>query len=108
MNNVLYKPLQDKVERNVSAIYSKLRDSNDVVGEGVHLLREKHLQYLKKGIRHLSVNFECLDASRPWLCYWILHSMALLDYPIPDDVARDVVGFLSKCQSPTGGFGGGH
>ena len=98
--------LQDKVERSVSAIYSKLRDSNDVVGEGVHLLREKHLHYLKRGIRHLSANFECLDASRPWLCYWILHSMALLDCPIPDDVARDVVGFLSKCQSPTGGFGG--
>lgn len=70
------------------------------------LLKAKHLQYLQKGIRNLSVNFETLDASRPWLCYWILHSMALLDYDIPDDVARDVIEFLSKCQSPTGGFGG--
>ena len=90
----------------MTAIYSKLRDTNDVVGEGVSLLKDKHLHYLKKGIRHLSVNFEALDASQPWLCYWILHSMSLLDLELPKDVASDVVGFLSKCQSPSGGFGG--
>lgn len=83
-----------------------LRDNSDVVGEGVTLLRDKHLQYLRKGIRHLSANFEVLDASQPWLCYWTLHSMALLGEDIPDEVAKDVVTFLSKCQSPTGGFGG--
>lgn len=98
--------MQYEVERNVRIIYSALRDSNDVVGEGVRLMKERHIQYLKKGIRHLSVSFECLDASRPWLCYWILHSMALMDCPIPDDVAGDVVDFLTRCQSPTGGFGG--
>ena len=90
----------------MTSIYSKLRDTNNIVGEGVSLLRDKHLHYLKKGIRHLSVNFETLDASQPWMCYWILHSMALLDSEIPVDVAKDVVGFLSKCQSLTGGFGG--
>lgn len=32
---------------------------------------------------------QCLDASRPWLCYWILHSLELLDEPIPDSVASE-------------------
>lgn len=32
---------------------------------------------------------QCLDASRPWLCYWILHSLELLEEPIPDAVASE-------------------
>ncbi|OWK09874.1 FNTB [Cervus elaphus hippelaphus] len=39
---------------------------------------------------------ECLDASRPWLCYWILHSLELLDEPIPQMVATDAQGQLSR------------
>ena len=70
-------------------------------------MKQRHLAYLKKGIRHLSASFDCLDASRPWLCYWILHSMALLGYSAPPDLAKDVVDFLSRCQAPDGGYGGG-
>lgn len=36
---------------------------------------------------------QCLDASRPWLCYWILHSWELLDEPIPQMVATEWVWF---------------
>ncbi|XP_023993352.2 protein farnesyltransferase subunit beta, partial [Salvelinus sp. IW2-2015] len=51
------------------------------------LLRDQHYQYLKKGLRHLSDAYECLDASRPWLCYWILHSLELLEEPVPTAIA---------------------
>nr|XP_058149256.1 protein farnesyltransferase subunit beta isoform X5 [Dasypus novemcinctus] len=71
------------------------------------LQREKHFHYLKRGLRQLTDAYECLDASRPWLCYWILHSLELLDEPIPQMVATDVCQFLELCQSPEGGFGGG-
>ncbi|XP_078419313.1 protein farnesyltransferase subunit beta isoform X2 [Cetorhinus maximus] len=71
------------------------------------LQREKHFQYLKKGLRHLSESYVCLDASRPWLCYWILHSLELLGEPIDDCMASDICQFLTRCQSPNGGFGGG-
>nr|KAF6484493.1 farnesyltransferase, CAAX box, beta [Rousettus aegyptiacus] len=71
------------------------------------LQREKHFHYLKRGLRQLTDAYECLDASRPWLCYWILHSLELLDEPIPQMVATDVCHFLELCQSPEGGFGGG-
>ncbi|KAM7156135.1 protein farnesyltransferase subunit beta isoform 3-T3 [Molossus nigricans] len=71
------------------------------------LQREKHFHYLKRGLRQLTDAYECLDASRPWLCYWVLHSLELLDEPIPQTVATDVCHFLELCQSPDGGFGGG-
>ena len=34
---------------------------------------------------------QCLDASRPWLCYWILHSLELLEEPVPASVASEWV-----------------
>ncbi|CAI9556882.1 unnamed protein product, partial [Staurois parvus] len=51
------------------------------------LERELHAHYLRKGLQHLSDSYECLDASRPWLCYWIVHGLMLLDEPIPESVA---------------------
>ncbi|XP_074249218.1 protein farnesyltransferase subunit beta isoform X1 [Saimiri boliviensis] len=81
---------------------------NTVFRPGLLILqREKHFHYLKRGLRQLTDAYECLDASRPWLCYWILHSLELLDEPIPQIVATDVCQFLELCQSPEGGFGGG-
>lgn len=49
-----------------------------------------------------------LDASRPWLCFWIVHSLALLDQMESNaDLMGQVARFLATCQSVTGGFGGG-
>ena len=71
------------------------------------LQREAHVEYLLKSLRRLSAGHVVLDASRCWLCYWIVHSLSLLGEALPEDVATDVVAFLSLCQSPEGGFGGG-
>ena len=90
----------------VAVLYHKYRESTSFGEPSVMLLKDKHVHYLQKGISHLSVNFECLDASRPWLCYWILHSLALLGHSVSDELAHDVIVFLSKCQSHTGGFAG--
>lgn len=94
--------VEDLVAKNYDAFLRFMEDYSDV-----SLYRHKHLHYLKRGLRHLSESYECLDASRPWLCYWILHSLELLDEPIPGDVAKEVVGFLRRCQDPCGGFAGG-
>ncbi|KAK4477391.1 hypothetical protein RD792_016612 [Penstemon davidsonii] len=45
--------------------------------------------------------------SRPWLCYWIIHSIALLGDCLDDKLENDVVDFLERCQDPNGGYGGG-
>ncbi|CAH1790767.1 unnamed protein product, partial [Owenia fusiformis] len=75
---------------------------------GVPILhRDRHIPYLIKGLRNLSESYECLDASRPWLCYWILHSLELLDVPVPEDLKSQVAQFLNKCQCESGGFAGG-
>lgn len=51
---------------------------------------------------------QALDASRPWLCYWILHALNLLGCDMSEKEARQISRFLVKCQDfEQGGFGGG-
>lgn len=97
---------QEKVEFKVSRNYKSYLEVLYLDPE-FPLHRTKHLNYLRRGLRHLSDSYECLDASRPWLCYWILHSLELLDEHISPQVSSDVVDFLRRCQDPEGGFGGG-
>lgn len=97
---------QRKVESSVQESFTAFKENYSQLLKPI-LEKEKHLHYLKKGLRNLSDAYECLDASRPWLCYWILHSLELLDEPVPDTLASDVCQFLAHCQSPNGGFGGG-
>ncbi|TRY56978.1 hypothetical protein DNTS_023901 [Danionella cerebrum] len=96
---------QKRVECSIQEVFSVYQQIH--TSPQPTLLREQHYHYLKKGLRHLSDAYECLDASRPWLCYWILHSLELLEEPVPAAVASDVCQFLARCQSPSGGFGGG-
>nr|XP_006632568.1 PREDICTED: protein farnesyltransferase subunit beta-like [Lepisosteus oculatus] len=96
---------QKKVEDSVQQVFSAYQKNHRLAQPT--LQREQHYVYLKRGLRYLSDAYECLDASRPWLCYWILHSLELLDETVPASIASDVCKFLAKCQSPTGGFAGG-
>ncbi|XP_064621817.1 protein farnesyltransferase subunit beta-like [Lineus longissimus] len=100
---------QEEVEQKVIAIFRNFKEllEEEIEINEPTLLRSAHMKYLIKNIRHLSTNYECLDASQPWLCYWTLHAMEVLSIPIPDDLASDIVAFLKKCQQPSGGFGGG-
>ncbi|POM67767.1 Prenyltransferase-like protein [Phytophthora palmivora] len=94
------------------------------------LMREKHIAYLKRGLTRLSSGFVALDASRPWIIYWILHALELLD-ALPEDETERVIseiilwrldcknaakselylalGTLKHCWNDDhgGGFGGG-
>ncbi|XP_059449585.1 protein farnesyltransferase subunit beta isoform X2 [Corylus avellana] len=73
----------------------------------LELQRENHMEYLIKGLKRLEPSFSVLDANRPWLCYWILHSIALLGECVEPELEDNVVDFLSHCQDPNGGYGGG-
>ncbi|XP_018583015.1 protein farnesyltransferase subunit beta [Scleropages formosus] len=96
---------QKKVECSVQEVLNMFQENHKIPQPT--LLREQHYVYLKRGLRYLSDAYECLDASRPWLCYWILHSLELLDKPVPASISSDVCQFLARCQCPTGGFAGG-
>ena len=71
------------------------------------LNRLKTIPFLKKGLKDLSEGYECLDASRPWLVYWILHSLELLEEPLSEEEKSSIVKFLANCQDADGGFAGG-
>ena len=70
------------------------------------LLREKHIKYLLTGLGNLSSGYVSLDASRPWIAYWCLHSLDLLD-AVPPPLVPNVITTLKAFQNQGGGFGGG-
>ena len=72
--------------------------------------REEHAAYLMSGLGTLPSGYTSLDASRPWLCYWIMHSLEMLGEPhaLRGQPAEDVANFLNLCQDKEGGgFAGG-
>lgn len=97
----------------------------------LHLDRDAHIRFLLKGLGTLSRGFTSLDASKPWICYWILHSLDLMNALPPQEVLErwvclwtcfhrlrsprnlmqrtlySVLDTLLLCQNETGGFGGG-
>lgn len=46
--------------------------------EWLVLRREAHESYLLKSVRSLENTYESLDASQPWLIYWLVHGLNLL------------------------------
>ncbi|KAK9822480.1 hypothetical protein WJX81_000264, partial [Elliptochloris bilobata] len=96
---------QVALEQRITALYADLGQAGAPAAD---LLRRQHVQYLHSGLGTLPNGFVALDAGRPWICYWIVHALALLDAPFPPDVMpADVAQFLGLCQCPGGGFGGG-
>ncbi|KAE9108559.1 hypothetical protein PF010_g11859 [Phytophthora fragariae] len=72
------------------------------------LMREKHIAYLRRGLTRLSAGFVALDASRPWIIYWVLHALELLD-ALPEEETERAIATLKTCWNDEhgGGFGGG-
>ncbi|GFR42714.1 hypothetical protein Agub_g3638 [Astrephomene gubernaculifera] len=100
---------QSALEKKILPFYQELES---VEGEEIHeyleLHRESHVAYLHAALGQLSSGFVVLDASRTWILYWVLHSLALLGEPLPRDVTPDhLIAFLRSCQHEEGGFGGG-
>ncbi|KAG0030419.1 hypothetical protein BGZ81_002706 [Podila clonocystis] len=73
----------------------------------IELRKMRHVKYVLGGIDSLASYWTSLDASKPWLCYWILHSLDLLGYKIPEKLAQRAISTISHMQCETGGFAGG-
>ncbi|TMW57612.1 hypothetical protein Poli38472_003537 [Pythium oligandrum] len=72
------------------------------------LMREKHVSYLTRSLPRFAAGFVSLDASRPWIAYWILHSLELLDaMPDQETIDRTVDTIKHFWNEDSGGFGGG-
>jgi len=68
---------------------------------------EKHIRFLELGLHGLPSGFVVLDASRPWIIYWALHSIFLLGSDV-SSYSRRVIDTLSSMQNITGGYGGNY
>ncbi|KAF9346405.1 hypothetical protein BGX26_002106 [Mortierella sp. AD094] len=73
----------------------------------IELRKLRHVKYLLGAIDSLASYWSALDASKPWLCYWIIHSLDLLGYKIPERIAQRAISTLKHMQCETGGFAGG-
>ncbi len=102
---------QHAVEREVLRCFGSVLNRSDFSFEkDVKLFREAHVSFLKRGLTDpLRSSFLSLEASQPWLAFWILHALDLLGerVSILRDFADANIFFLSKCQHKSGGFGGG-
>ncbi|KAL3678806.1 hypothetical protein R1sor_021762 [Riccia sorocarpa] len=107
-SSTLTQRLQADLERIVSSAYEAF-DSATVKQryELLTLSGHHHETYVLRGLRRLSSGFYVLDSSRPWLCYWILHSLSLLRRSVDGGLYDRSVAFLKRCQDPEGGYGGG-
>ncbi|CAK9238347.1 unnamed protein product [Sphagnum troendelagicum] len=101
----MQKSLEDSVETLLGAFASAANQHTTSLL--LELWRDEHVKYLKKGYQHLSSTYSVLDSSRPWLCYWILHSLAMLNQHYSSAVCYRSIDFLSRCQDKHGGYGGG-
>ena len=78
---------QAALERRVLKFYRELT-TLPAGGRREHLAlqRDAHAAYISKGLSTLPAGFISLDASRPWLVFWMVHSLALLQRPLPPEV----------------------
>lgn len=95
-NTFILKYFQIDVEESVEKLFDTFQQLSDLDPEQPRLFRNRHVSFLKKALSHLSTSYECLDASRPWLCYWILHSLELLNETLDAEDISIIAQFINK------------
>ncbi|ERN06638.1 hypothetical protein AMTRI_Chr01g112750 [Amborella trichopoda] len=96
--------VQEKVGKILNTLIGASPGTKDLLLE---LWYERHIEFLNAGLKQLGPGYSVLDANRPWLCYWIIHSIALLGDSVDDELEDRAIDFLSRCQDTNGGYGGG-
>lgn len=87
---------QIQVERRVEKLFELFSSNAECDPESPILYKQNHINYIKNHMFSLPENYECLDSSRPWLCYWLCQSLALLNCELSVVEKSNVVSFLSK------------
>ncbi|CAO3670689.1 unnamed protein product [Umbelopsis ramanniana] len=97
---------QRRTEKSVLEKYTEYAEKHSSLNH-LRLERDVHAAYLARGLNYLSRWMVALDASKPWLTYWILHSLDLLEVEISQDIIERGISSIASWQISSGGFGGG-
>lgn len=67
-----------------STLFTQIQTEQEVtdsfaLSSGKNLDRKRHCHYLHASMENLSKNYQALDASQPWIIYWILLSLRILE-----------------------------
>ncbi|OWZ70996.1 hypothetical protein AYX14_03620 [Cryptococcus neoformans] len=102
---------QAETEDLISQLFDLTADPNVLVSEHGKrysgLRKQEHTQFLASNFFQLPGKFVSLDASRPWLVFWTVHSLDLLGVALDQGTKDRVVSTLLHFLSPKGGFAGG-
>ena len=72
-----------------------------------HLSRAKHAAFLEEWIGELPAPYVAMDASRPWVFYWVMGGLSFLGRDVSHYKQR-LMETVTPLQNSSGGFGGGH
>ncbi|GMT11014.1 hypothetical protein PFISCL1PPCAC_2311, partial [Pristionchus fissidentatus] len=98
---------QIKVEEEIAVTVGQFLATRVEGEKAPHFNRELHIAYVVSYLKQLPTSYQGLDSSRPWLCYWGVHSLNLLGYQMSEEMKSEIVTFLKTCVHPDGGYGGG-
>nr|XP_019048040.1 protein farnesyltransferase subunit beta [Kwoniella bestiolae CBS 10118]OCF26970.1 protein farnesyltransferase subunit beta [Kwoniella bestiolae CBS 10118] len=100
---------QQETESLISSLFALLPPpTSDTDSDSITSLRkQEHTQFLASTFFKLPGKFVSLDASRPWLVFWSVHSLDLLGVALDQGTKDRVVSTILKFLSPSGGFAGG-
>ena len=98
-NNAGTKPRVELLEEiRPPSANKNIRDQQDPYA--IRLVRSKHIDYLYNALSEpLSRGFISLDASHPWMIYWCLHSLDLLQYFDPSPHSNTTNGGLNDLEA---------
>ncbi|OCF35551.1 protein farnesyltransferase subunit beta [Kwoniella heveanensis BCC8398] len=98
---------QAETESLISDLFSRLPLPTSAVDSTTTLRKGEHTQFLASTFFKLPGKFVSLDASRPWLVFWTVHSLDILGVALDQGTKDRVVSTVLRFLSPNGGFGGG-
>uniref|UniRef100_A0A0N5BR11 Protein farnesyltransferase subunit beta n=1 Tax=Strongyloides papillosus TaxID=174720 RepID=A0A0N5BR11_STREA len=101
---------QEEVEKDVSEAFIDYLNfteiSEEELADKAKFFRQSHAQFAIKQLSWLSSSASSMESSRTWFCFWGVHTLRLLNYPISDKLAHNVITFIKSCHNKDGGFGG--
>ena len=101
---------QKRIEQEVERLFAilGLNIQTKTYKNYVILDFEGHGYFCKQGFTKLPRAVSTLNSGQPWLLFWLLHTLELLQEPITQETKLAVIEYLKACKCPkTGAFCGG-